>query len=142
MTAITTPKSPQANRLEGFVLTALFQALPLRRRRAGAQAHRQPRNCRHALRRRDFRRAGLAFFALIMPSLGAEIPEPLQARLRAAVLRRQPVLRRKDRALAHPAGDFAATGDQRDAAVAAGGGGGERGVISLMQASDGFANMY
>ena len=28
MDAITTPKSPQTNRLEGFVLTALFQGFP------------------------------------------------------------------------------------------------------------------
>ena len=28
MEAITTPKSPQINRLEGFVLTALFQGFP------------------------------------------------------------------------------------------------------------------
>ena len=28
MDSITTPKSPQANRLEGFVLTALFQGFP------------------------------------------------------------------------------------------------------------------
>jgi hypothetical protein len=28
MNAITTPKSPQTNRLEGFVLTALFQGFP------------------------------------------------------------------------------------------------------------------
>ena len=128
MDAITTPKSPQANRLEGFALTACSRAPDLRRRRADAQAGRQPRNRRRPTAPRSSLLSPALFFALITPALGRKIPEPVQAWLRAAVLRRQPALRRKDRALAHPARDLAATGDQRDAAVAAGGGRGECGV--------------
>ena len=132
MDAITTPKSPQTNRLEGFVLTALFQGFPT----FAAAALMLKLVGSHEIVGHGaviFVVLAALFYALLTPWLARTFPKRFVHRLRAAVLRRQPALHRKDRALAHPAGDLAATGDQRDAAVAAGGGGRERGVRAVVR---------
>src|SRR4051794_1210552 len=121
MNAISAPKSPKANRLEGFALTAIFQGFPTF---AGAALLLKFVGSHEIVGTRY----GAAIFVVLSRAVlrpagavaGAKIPGPIQARLRAAVLRRRPVVRREDRALADAAGDLAATGDERDAAVTAG----------------------
>ena len=75
MTAISTPKSPQANRLEGFVLTALFQGFPT----FAAAALLLKLTGSHEIVGTRYGAAifvvlASLFFALIMPSLGRKFP--------------------------------------------------------------------
>jgi hypothetical protein len=79
MTAITTPKSPQANRLEGFVLTALFQGFPT----FAAAALVLKLTGSHEIVGTRYSAAifvvlASLFFALIMPSLGRKFPNRIK----------------------------------------------------------------
>jgi hypothetical protein len=81
------------------------------------------------------------FYALIGPPLGRKFSKTVQERLRAAVLRRQPVVYREDRDVADPAGGIAATADDSADAVAVGGGRSECGVIFLSSSFRGAAQL-
>ena len=74
MNAITAPKSPQANRLEGFVLTALFQGFPT----FAAAALVLKLTGSHVIvghyGAAIFVVLASLFFALITPSLGRKFP--------------------------------------------------------------------
>src|SRR3954449_418690 len=88
----------------------------------------ETRPSRDRRRRRVVRRDGLDLPWPAHALARAKVSKILQARLRAAVLQRQPVVRRKDREVARPAHDVASTGNERAVAVAAGGGRDEHGV--------------
>jgi hypothetical protein len=126
MDAISAPKSPQTNRLEGFVLTALFQGFPTF---AAAALMLKLVGSHEIVGHGAAIVVVLAalFYALLMPWLGRKFPNRFRHGYEPLFFDAS-LSQRKDRALAHPAGDLAATGDQRNAAVAAGGGRGERGV--------------
>ena len=125
MNAIVAPKSRGLNWLEGFALTFLLQGFP-----TFASAALLLKLVRHDIA------GGVVLFVVLTSVLPrpvhalarAKISKTLQARLRAAVLQRRPVVCRKDREVARPAYDVASTGDERAVAVAAGGGSDEHGV--------------
>ena len=132
MNAISAPKSPGLNRLEGLTLTATLQALPtyaaaalLLKLAGSTQIVSYPGGAVTFVVLTSF------FHALILPWLAPKYPKFCPGQLRAAVLRRQPVLRGKGDALAHPADGLAATALQHGDAVAAGGGGAER-VVKIV----------
>ena len=108
MNAIAAPKSSAQNRLEGFVLTALFQGFP-----TFAAAALLLKLARHEIAggAGAVRRDGLDLPRPVHALARTEISKVLQAQLRAAVLQREPVVRRKAREMAHAAHGIAATGD-------------------------------
>jgi hypothetical protein len=126
MNTVTSAKSSQQNRLEGVALTAMFQGLPMF---AGIAL------CLKLMGEHEIvgKRWGAAIFvaiacfihALLVPWLAPEIPARDPPRLRAAVLRCEPILRQEDRAMARAAEGFDRTRGEYVDVGAAGGGGGE-----------------
>ena len=102
MNAIAAPKSSAQNRLEGFALTFLLQGFP-----TFASAALLLKLAHHEIA------GGVVLFVVLTSVLPrpvhalarAKVSKILQARLRAAVLQRQPVVCREDREVARAADD-------------------------------------
>ena len=122
MNAITAPKSARAEPARRFCADSPPAGFSDLRRRSLALETRPSRDRR---RRRALRRDGLDLPWPAHALARAKVSKILQAQLRAAVLQRWSVVCREDREVACPAHDIASTGDERAAAVAAGGGRGE-----------------
>jgi len=109
-------KSASQNRLEGFALTALFQGFPTFAAAALMLSLPAATKSSPALRRRDLRRAGHAVLRLLTPWLARKFPNRFRHGYEPLFFDASLSLSKRSRA-GGPAGDLAATGDQRDAAV-------------------------
>ena len=136
MTAITEAKTPSQNRLEGFALTALFQGLPTY---ATALLAIKIMGAREIVGSPEgpviFVVLASLLHGILVPWLAPKFPKTFRARPRAAVLRLHPVVLRKDRAMARPAGSLAAARDDGDHDVGAGGRRGEHSLKFPSQSS-------
>ena len=131
MTAITTPKSAQANRLEGFVLTALFQGFPT----FAAAALVLKITGSHEIVGTRYGAAFFVvlaslFFGLIMPSLGGKFPYRFKHAYEPLFFDASLLLEKIARWRAQPVTSLQLV--TKYVAVAAGGGGRERGVGYLI----------
>lgn len=128
MNTVLQSKTPERNRLEGFVLNAVFVAMPTF---ASIVLMLKLFGLRQAIA--EGRGAAVCFLYVVLPRADRavaleKLPEIRQPR--AAVLRRAPIVLRKVRAMALPARGVRAAREDGDRADGAGDRGGELPMIS------------
>ena len=126
MNAITAPKPRSLNRLEGFALTAILQGFP-----TFAAAALLLKLARHEIAGGVvlFVVTASIFHGLFTPWLAPKFPKFFKHSYEPLFFNTGLSLCRKDREVARPAHDIAATGDERADAVAAGCGCGGHALI-------------